>query len=306
MDIYLYLIFHVLSHALLGASIAWCLLPRHSWKERFTTLSLGTLCGISPDLFGWRETSPWTHSIFVTPFLVLGIAIIAKQVNKSLSFKMLWGVSVLAVWIGHLLLDLMGHEVSLFYPFSQFSPRLGVLTLGDPFIWFPLSVGILLSLCLQNNPKLPVFLALLFIMVFLLFRIMAKEVIYYKVELEYPMTEKSYITIEPNTYYEYPLFSWNWLEYRFQVNSSHYLRGGYAGILGEKLGKVTWYYFFPAGRDFKLIKGKYVEQPSQLPNKLVLSVLQEWTENGVHYIKGQANKKIYTFKEVEKDRWQEI
>ncbi|SFD72576.1 hypothetical protein SAMN05216378_1155 [Paenibacillus catalpae] len=70
-------------------------------------------------------------------------------------------------------------------------------------------------------------------------------------------------------------------------------------------GRITWI-IIPIYSIVIQIKGKYVEQPSQLPNKLVLSVLQEWTENGVHYIKGQANKKIYTFKEVEKDRWQEV
>ncbi|WP_262416495.1 metal-dependent hydrolase [Paenibacillus sp. CGMCC 1.18879] len=299
----MYLFFHIFSHVIFGVSIIWCCLPRQTWKEIITTLSFGALCGILPDLFGGRATNPWSHSILVLPFLCLGVAFIAKRIYKEVSFKRLWGACFLAVLIGHLFLDYLGHEISLLYPFDHASLRIGAITLGDPIIWVPLLIGVIVSLCMKLKPRLPAFIAILFVILYLVFRIIAMEVIYHKVETQYPVSEKSYIIIEPNTHYEYSFFSKDWIEYRFKIISSHHLRGGYAGILGEKLGTMEWHNFFPMGRDLQFRDG--MEVPMVKANLFSLFVLEEWTEDGYSFVKGQANNKIYVYKEVRKNQWEE-
>lgn len=303
MNANMYLFFHMFSHVIFGASIMWCCLPRQTWKDIVTTLSFGALCGILPDLFGGRATNPWSHSIFVSPFLALGVAFIAKRIYKTVSFKRVWGTCILAVLIGHLFLDYLGHEIPLLYPFDHVSLRMGAITLGDPIIWVPLLIGVTVGLCKKLKPRLPVFIAILWVILYLSFRITAMEIIYHKVEAQYPVSEKSHIIVEPNTHYEYSFFSRDWLEYRFKIISSHHLRGGYAGILGEKLGTTEWHTFFPTGREIQFIDG--IEVPTVNANLFSLFVLEEWTEDGHSFVKGQANNKIYVYKEVRKNQWEE-
>ncbi|MFB8378021.1 metal-dependent hydrolase [Paenibacillus taichungensis] len=129
-----YLLFHLLSHALLGAVISYCFLPRDTWKNLMICLCSGVLCGIIPDIFGDRSVAPLSHSILFTPFLALGIAYLTKLFYKKTSFKLIWGSSILS---GHLFLDYMGHDLPAFYPFSDKSYIMGAITLGDRWMWFP-------------------------------------------------------------------------------------------------------------------------------------------------------------------------
>ncbi|MBP2247370.1 metal-dependent hydrolase [Paenibacillus xylanexedens] len=193
MDPYLYLFFHVLSHALLGAVIAYCFLPRATWKDLMICLCSGALCGIIPDIFGDRSVAPWSHSILFTPLLALGIAYLTKLFYKKTSFKLFWGSSILSVLFGHLFLDYMGHDLPAFYPFSDKSYIMGAITLGDPWIWFPLSMGLGLSIFLRNKSKLPIITSILFIVGYIVFRIISKEIIEQKVQVQHKKFLKSHM-----------------------------------------------------------------------------------------------------------------
>ncbi|MCP1424134.1 inner membrane protein [Paenibacillus xylanexedens] len=305
MDPYLYLFFHVLSHALLGAVIAYCFLPRDTWKNLIICLCSGALCGIIPDIFGDRSVAPWSHSVLFTPFVVLGIACLTKLFYKKTSFKLIWGSSILSVLFGHLFLDYMGHDLPAFYPLSDKSYIMGAITLGDPWIWFPLIIGLGLSVFLRNKPKLPVVTSILFILVYLVFRIISKEIIEHKVQVQHPVPEKSYIIVEPDSHYEFPLDPRKWLEFRFRVISPHFSKGGDAGILGEKSDKLFWYDFYPVAFEINLSRGKYVPINSQ-DSKVVISVTKEWKEAGSNFIQGKYDGNLLTYKETTNGQWEEV
>lgn len=305
MDPYLYLFFHVLSHALLGAIIAYCFLPKNNWKDRVVCLCSGALCGIIPDFLGDRSTVPWSHSVLIAPFLALGVAYMTKLFYKKASFKLIWGSSILSVLFGHLFLDYMGHDIPAFYPVSDKSFIMGAITLGDPWIWSPLIIGLVWSLLLSNKSKLPVITSILFVLIYLVFRVTAKEIIEDKVQVQYPVSEKSYITVEPDQHYEFPLNPINWLEFRFEIISPHYSRGGDAGIFGEKSDKLLWHVFYPVARGITIVNGKYSLMYTD-ESKVSLSVIDEWTEEGSKIIKGEYDGKLHTFKETSNGKWEEV
>ncbi|MEK5059785.1 hypothetical protein BK126_27015 [Paenibacillus sp. FSL H7-0326] len=305
MDPYLYLFFHVLSHALLGAIIAYCFLPKNNWKDRVVCLCSGALCGIIPDFLGDRSTAPWSHSVLIAPFLALGVAYLTKQFYKKASFKLIWGSSILSVLFGHLFLDYMGHDIPAFYPVSDKSFIMGAITLGDPWIWFPLVIGLVWSLLLSNKSKSPVITSILFVLIYLVFRVTAKEIIEEKVRVQYPVWEKSYITVEPDHHYEFPLNPLHWLDFRFEISSSHFSRGGDAGILGQKTDELFWYDFYPVARDITLVHGKYSFMYSAKSNGS-LSVIEDWTETGFNFIMGEHEGNLHIFKETLNGEWEEI
>lgn len=305
MDPYLYLFFHVLSHAVLGAAIACCFLPKNSWKDRMIGLCSGALCGVIPDIFGDRSIAPWSHSVLIAPFLALGVAFLTKLFYKKTSFKLIWGSSTLSVWFGHLLLDYMGHDLPAFYPANDKFYIMGAITLGDPWIWFPLVVGLGWSFFLKSKSKLPVITSIIFVVIYLIFRVMAKEIIEHKVQVQYPVSEKSYITVEPDSHYEFPLNPSEWLKFRFEIISSHYSRGGDAGFFGEKSDVLLWYDFYPVARDITIMNGKYSLMYSA-ESKVSLSVTDEWTEAGLNFIRGEYEGNQLTFKQTENGQWEEV
>lgn len=266
------------------------------------SFSLGALSGVTPDLFGGRDGAPWSHSIFFTPVLVVWMVFIVKRLMREVRFTRLWAASILAVWVGHLMLDLMGHDVPLLFPFSDKSFVLGVITLGDPWIWLPLTIGIAISFGLKFRTKLPVMTAILFVLLYLMLKLMAKEIIAHKVEAAYPVSEQSHYIIEPDTYLEYTFQPAAWLKYRYRIVSEHHVRGGRAGWFGEKLGGVSWHYFHPEGLELMRSRGVVIAVP-RANKDISITVTDEWAREGVNYIQGKAEDTLYTYKEVTDGQW---
>lgn len=281
MDAHLYLFFHILSHALLGAAISYILLPESTWIQRIVTLFIGGLSGIAPDLLGGRDSQPWTHSLLFSPLVVLWIALIAKLLFRKVPFWRLWGASTASAIGGHLFLDYMGHDIPLLYPFSDKLFIMEALTLGDPWVWFPLAAGLLVAICLKRKTKFPVLLAVIFVLLYCTYKIFVKSIIYQEVEARYPVGEKSYITVTPNTYFEFDFDPRTWLKFRFSTLSSHHEQRGIAGYWGEQLGNSDSHFFYPEKRDVVLIRGEYrLISDSNNQDLFFIVVSKEWVKDG--------------------------
>ncbi|MEF3355103.1 metal-dependent hydrolase [Paenibacillus sp. GYB006] len=306
MDPHLYLFFHILSHALLGAAISYYLLPEGTWIQRIASLFIGGLSGLAPDLLGGRDSQPWTHSLLFSPLVVLWIALIAKLLLRKVSFWRLWGASTASAIGGHLFLDYMGHDIPLLYPFSDKLFIMEALTLGDPWVWFPLAVGLLLAIFLKRKTKLIVILAVIFVLLYCTYKIIVKSIIYQEVEARYPVGEKSYITVTPNTYFEFPIDPRTWLKFRFSTFSSHHEQGGIAGYWGEELGSSDVHFFYPEKRDVILYRGEYTVKPDNSKEDFLIVVSEEWIKDGYRYIEGAFENKTYLYKEITPGKWDEV
>lgn len=126
-----------------------------------------------------------------------------------------------------------------------------------------------------------------------------------KDNMEYPSSEKSYIVVEPDTYYEYSFNPSKWLEFRFQIISAHFARAGQAGLLGEKSDELFFYDFYPVAREINLVNGKYTVHGTSESRERFFSVTDEWTEAGVQYVKGKKDGQFHTFKKTPDGQWEE-
>lgn len=306
MDEHLYLFFHILSHALLGAAISYILLPEGTWVQRITYIFIGGLSGIAPDLLGGRDSQPWTHSLLFAPLVVLWIALIAKLLLRKVAFWRLWGASTASAIGGHLFLDYMGHDIPLLYPFSDKLWIMEALTLGDPWVWFPLAVGLLLAIFLKRKTKLPVIFAVIFVLLYCTYKIIVKSIVYQEVEARYPVGEKSYVTVTPNTYFEFDFDPRTWLEFKYRTISSHHYQGGIAGYWGEKLGSIDYHSFYPKKREVVLSRGEYIVIYDNSSDSFYMDVTKEWVEDGYRYIEGTFEDKTYLYKEITPGKWDEV
>ncbi|WP_160035068.1 metal-dependent hydrolase [Paenibacillus sp. An7] len=307
MDAHLYLFFHILSHALLGAAIFYILLPEGTWVQRIASVFIGGLSGIAPDLLGGRDSQPWTHSLLFAPLVVLWIALIAKLLLRKVSFWRWWGASTASAIGGHLFLDYMGHDIPLLYPFSDKLLIMEALTLGDPWVWFPLAAGLLLAICLKRKTKFPVLLAVIFVLLYCVYKIIVKSIIYQEVEARYPVGEISYITVTPNTYYEFPIDPRTWLKFKYRTISSHHSQMGEAGYWGEKLGSSDWHHFYPEKQEVIFLRGEYtLKLRNNDEDPFLIVVSKEWVEDGYHYIEGTFDDKTYLYKEITPGKWDEV
>ncbi|MFB8378022.1 hypothetical protein [Paenibacillus taichungensis] len=162
-----------------------------------------------------------------------------------------------------------------------------------------------MSIFSRKKSKLPVFTSILFIVGYIVFRIISKEIIEQKVQVQHPIPEESYIIVEPNSHYEYSFDPLKWLEFRFRVISPHFSKVGEAGVLGEKSDKLIWYDFYPVAYEIKLSGGKYILINSQ-NSKVVLSVTKEWKEAGSNFIEGKYDGELLTYKETTNGQWEEV
>ena len=306
MDTHLYLFFHILSHALLGAAISYCLLPEGTWIQRIASLFIGGLSGIAPDLLGGRDSQPWTHSLLFAPLVVVWVALIAKLLLRKVSFWRLWGASTASAIGGHLFLDYMGHDIPLLYPFSDKLFIMEALTLGDPWVWFPLAVGLLLAIFLKRKTKLIVILAVIFVLLYCTYKIIVKSIIYQEVEARYPVGEKSYVTVTPNTYFEFPIDPRTWLKFRFSTRSSHHYQEGDTGYWGEQLGSSDSHYFYPKKQDVVFHRGKYAMISDNNQDSFSIDVSEVWVKDEHRYIEGTFQDKTYLYKEITPGKWVEM
>lgn len=298
------LFFHELSHALLGASIAYILLPHKTWKYRMLSVVLGALAGLSPDLYGARDLNPWSHAILFSPLTGLWVALIGKLVLRRIPFKVIWGTSIVSLLIGHLLLDYMGHEVTLFFPFSRESVIGGAVTLGDPWIWLPLLIGLLIGLPLKYKSKMPVIIALIFVVFYLIFRLSGKVAVEHEIRLQYANSTQPVFMVEPEVYYdEYPLNPFKWLQFRFIILNQHRNLGGSGGIFGENI-ITRWNIFYPNSGELNYERNRYWRVGKQ--DELSFNVINELRIDDRHYLLGTNKGKTALFKEIEVGYWDEV
>lgn len=296
------LIAHELSHCLLGGSIALFFLYQQRWNSRLIVFLLGALAGITPDLFGARDLTPWSHSIIFAPLLVFWIVIIGRVTLKQIDKWKLWIVLSISLILGHLFYDYLGHDVPLLYPFSNKSYALVSLTLGDPWLLLPLLISIVICIFLNYKSKLPITIAMLLLSAYLSLHIISKEIIEHKVRTQYAIQDQI-IIVEPDDHYGYEINPLEWLNFRYEVLSKHFTIGGTSKFFGNSI-KEIWHNFYPVAGEITYAKGTYRRLLSS--NTSVYSVTDEWENNDIRYIKATLNGNDFIFKNNFEGEWLEV
>ncbi|QUL54342.1 metal-dependent hydrolase [Paenibacillus tritici] len=138
---------HMITHLLTGGFIAsWVLMGKEiSLKEKIIILGMTSLLGILPDLLGTRDISPWSHSIVVMGLVMVPVVYLLRVFLKRHTYAQLY-ICFAGSVLGHILVDSLGHGVHLVYPLSKQAYTLPLIYLGDPTLWVPMLVGVILSL----------------------------------------------------------------------------------------------------------------------------------------------------------------
>jgi membrane-bound metal-dependent hydrolase YbcI (DUF457 family) len=138
---------HVITHLLAGCFIASFVLMHKeiSFKEKFIVLAGSAFFGIFPDLFGPRDTSPWSHSVIVMGMVMIPFVFLIKLFLRQYSYLNLYLCFTGSV-MAHIFIDYLGHGVHLVYPFSKQAFTLPLLYLGDPTVGVPMLLGVIIFL----------------------------------------------------------------------------------------------------------------------------------------------------------------
>ena len=153
---------HVLTHALLAAIIFFLYkdVRNASILPKIILALIGGFAGIIPDLFGSRNTSLWTHSIISAPLLVLPVVFITKIIYRKLVWWKIWIALASATIIGHIFIDFLTHEVSIIYPFTEKQYASIIFEAGDPWVWFPLLITLILLVFSSKKSLVSITIAL--------------------------------------------------------------------------------------------------------------------------------------------------
>lgn len=138
---------HMVTHLLTGGFIAsWVLMGKEiSLKEKVIILGMTSLLGILPDLLGTRDISPWSHSMVVMGLVMVPVVYVLRLFLKKYAYIQLY-ICFSGSVLGHILVDSLGHGVHLIYPLSKQAYTLPLIYLGDPTVWVPMLVGVMIFL----------------------------------------------------------------------------------------------------------------------------------------------------------------
>ncbi|UQZ36681.1 hypothetical protein C2I18_25995 [Paenibacillus sp. PK3_47] len=136
---------HVGTHLLAGCFIASFVFMRQdiSFKDKLMILGLSAFFGIFPDLLGTRDTSPWSHSLIVMGIVMVPVVYLLRFFLQKYSYPMLY-VCFAGSVMAHIFVDYLGHGVHLIYPFSRQAYTLPLIYLGDPTVWVPMLLGVVI------------------------------------------------------------------------------------------------------------------------------------------------------------------
>lgn len=161
----LLLFMHVLTHALIGAIIVFLLKDaiNLSLPKKMIIAVIGGFAGILPDTLGFRTSTPWSHSIFFAPIFVLPVVLVTKAIFREMIWWKIWIVLSLATIVGHIFVDFLTHEVTLLYPLSPKEYEYVIFEAGDPWVWFPLMITLLIVIFSSKNRILSIIIVFLLI-----------------------------------------------------------------------------------------------------------------------------------------------
>ncbi|NQX69769.1 metal-dependent hydrolase [Paenibacillus alba] len=227
---------HVLTHMLVSASLVILILDRNSntstIRRRLFFIISGSIAGVLPDILGPGTVYTWSHSIFLSPILVIPLVLVSRIVYKDKSLIRVWLSFTTALIIGHLLVDYLGHEVALFFPLSKMEISASILLLGDPWIWLPLAVGVLIVFI---SPKrlLVLYTVLIIVFVYTGLRVCSKVNTEALIKSLYPdQSSTQYVVIPRTSNLIEELNPLDWLSWSFEVIGEYRVITGSVPLFG--------------------------------------------------------------------------
>lgn len=277
----LLLFMHVLTHALFAAVIVFCYkdVRELSIPKKIIIMLLGGFAGILPDLLGFRSSTPWSHSIFIAPLIVLPVVAITKYIFKQFNWWKLWLSLSAATIFGHIIIDFLTHEVTLLYPFSKKEYEWIIFEAGDPWVWLPLLIALAFIIFSSKHAFKSILIVLLVVTSYLGMRAYSKYELIAQLE-DYYDEANAIIVVSPPAEIliniKNPL---DYLQWSYDLYSEQRSIRGFNPLFGESLEThVNLFYPEPVPIE---VNEFGVSRPG---GGLALEVLKEMKENNTHYL----------------------
>ncbi|WP_409345188.1 metal-dependent hydrolase [Paenibacillus sp. MBLB4367] len=301
----IFLFFHVLTHLVGGVLPTIFLVRKYNIKGTGNLLLvfLGALAGMLPDIYGGRDVSPWSHSIIFAPLMVIPLAIIAKLLQKCIPFLFLLLALTLSLLIGHLLFDLLGHEVPLFYPIINGNYSLDMILLGDPWIPIPLVIGAILYWSRKINSRF-VIIPLIFCLLYLGVRFSTKPLVEQYVKDNYLLSKEAVVHVyPPGENMIHPLNLFDWFQWSYDLIDIQRVVRANIPLIGDYSKGVNVNYFYDKPSKIMTESGVSYRKPKE--GEKVSQVIKELKDtNGTPILISKASGENFVFHFI--DGWSEL
>ncbi|GGF99122.1 hypothetical protein GCM10010912_49840 [Paenibacillus albidus] len=195
-------------------------------------MGLSAFFGIFPDLLGPRGISPWSHSIIVMGLVMVPLVYLLGFFLKKYSYIKLYLCFAGSV-LGHILVDYLGHGVHLVYPLSKQAYTLPLIYLGDPTVWVPMLLGVIIFILptvYKGKWVLNTMFAV-FIVIYLGLKLVLLAQIEQSVPHKFILTQKAIVKVYPLGEYQVKKIADFW-KMGFDVTDSQRAIRGIVPLLG--------------------------------------------------------------------------
>lgn len=301
----LLLFMHVLTHALLGAIIVFLLKDARnlSIPKKIILAVIGGFAGILPDTLGFRSSTPWSHSIIFGPIFVLPVVLVTKVLFREMIWWRIWIILTAATIVGHIMVDFLTHEVSLLYPLSQKQYAYIIFEAGDPWVWFPLMIPLIIVIFRSKHSLLSIIIVLLLVVTYMGIRSYTKSELASKLEDYYGESNEIILVAPPGEYLIDTKNPLEYLKWSYDLYSEHRTIRGFSPLLGDSLQNHT-NFFYPEPQPVEVDNtGPYRPGGNQ-----GLNVVKEVRENSNYYLicEGMNSNELRVFRQEVNGRWNEV
>lgn len=230
------LVMHIGTHILAGCFIASFVFMRQelTFRRKIIILTLSAFFSVIPDFLGPRDNTQWSHSFFVMGLIMLPIVYLLRVLLRKSSFFELYLCFAGSVLIGHIFIDYLGHGVHLLYPFSKQAYTLPLIYLGDPTVWVPMLLGVLLFILpLTRKSVLNISFAL-FIVIYLGFKLTTLVEIKQSIPSKFTLSQEAILEIYPLGDYQVDRMTDFW-KMGFDITDSQRIIRGIVPLWGEHI-----------------------------------------------------------------------
>jgi hypothetical protein len=301
----LLLFMHILTHSLVGAVIVILLndAKNLSLPKKLILSVIGGFAGILPDTLGFRTSTPWSHSIIFAPIFIIPVVLVTKYIFKEMIWWKIWFILTTATIVGHIIVDFLTHEVSLIYPLSQKQYAYIIFEAGDPWVWFPLMITLIIIFFSSRNSMLSISIVLLLVVSYLGIRIYSKSELISKLEDYYGEINEAILVTPPGEYLIDTKNPLDYLKWSYDLYSEQRIIRGFSPLLGDSL-QIHTNSFYPEPKPIKVdITGPY--RPG---GDLSYNVMMEVRENGRYYLvcAKMNSDDFMVFRQEINGRWNEV
>ncbi len=301
----LLLFMHVLTHALLGAIIVFLLKDARNLSilKKIILAVIGGFAGILPDTLGFRTSTPWSHSIIFAPIFVLPVALVTKIIFREMIWWKIWIILTSATIVGHIIVDFLTHEVSLIYPLSQKQYAFVIFEAGDPWVWFPLMITLIIVIFSSKHSMKSIIIVLLLVGSYMGIRSYSKSELTSKLEDYYGEKNAIILVTPPGEYLMNIRNPLEYLQWSYDLYSEQRIIRGFSPLLGDTLENHTNLYY-PEPKPVEVS----INGPYRLGEDLRFNVIKEVREKGNYYLVCQEinPNNLRIFRQEVDGGWNEI